>query len=48
MDRAQNRIEEDKGPFKMLTGKPRANRPSGRPWYRWNDYINTNYKCKYE
>ena len=32
-------MEESRGAFKMLTGKPIGKRPLGRPWHRWEDNI---------
>ena len=32
-------MEEGKSPFKMLTGKPTAKSPLGRPRRSWEDYI---------
>ena len=33
------RMEEGRSAFKILTGKPRGKRPSGRPRRRWEDNI---------
>ena len=33
------RMEEGRSAFKILTGKPTAKRPSGRPRRRWEDNI---------
>ena len=33
------RMEEDRSAFKILTGKPTAKRPLGRPRRRWEDNI---------
>ena len=33
------RMEEGRSAFKILTGKPTGNRPSGRPRRRWEDDI---------
>ena len=33
------RMEEDRGAFKILTGKPTGKRPLGRPRPRWEDNI---------
>ena len=37
-------MEEGRSSFKMLTGKPRGNRPLGRPKRRWEDSIRMNFK----
>ena len=33
------RMDEGRGPFKILTGKPTGRRPLGRPRRRWEDNI---------
>ena len=38
------RMEEDKGAFKILTGKPTEKRPLGRPRRRWEDNIRMDLK----
>ena len=42
MGRYVARIEECMNVFKIITGKPTGNRPSGRPWRRWEDNIRMN------
>ena len=37
-------MEEDMRAYKILTGKPTAKTPLGRPKRRWKDYIRTNPK----
>ena len=32
-------MEEERSPFKILTGKPTGKRPLGRPRRRWEDNI---------
>ena len=32
-------MEEGRGAFKILTGKPTGKRPLGRPRHRWEDNI---------
>ena len=36
------RMEEGRGSFKILTGKPTGERPLGRPRHRWEDNIRMN------
>ena len=36
-------MEEGRSAFKILTGKPRGNRPLGRPRRRWEDNIRILY-----
>ena len=38
------RMEEGRGGFKMLTGKPTGKRPLERPRCRWKDNIRMNVK----
>ena len=33
------RMEEKRGVYRVLVGKPEENRPLGRPRYRWEDNI---------
>jgi hypothetical protein len=33
------RIREKRGPYRVLVGKHKGNRPLGRPWCRWEDNI---------
>ena len=35
-------MEEGRSVFKILTGKPKGNRPLGRPRHRWEDNIRMN------
>ena len=35
------RMEEGRGLYRVLVGKPEGNRPLGRPRRRWEDNINT-------
>ena len=37
-------MEEDRGSFKILTGKPTGKRPLGWPWHRWEDSIRIDFK----
>ena len=37
-------MEEGRSDLKILTGKPKGKRPSGRPRRRWEDYITMNLK----
>jgi hypothetical protein len=30
---------DGRGVYKVLAGKPKGNRPLGRPWIRWEDNI---------
>ena len=39
-----SRLEEGMSAFKILTGKPTGNRPSGRPRRRWEYNIRMNLK----
>ena len=34
------RMEEGRGVYKVLVGKPEGKRPLGRPRHRWEDNIN--------
>ena len=38
------RMEESRGEFKILTGKPTGKIPSGRPRLRWDDNIRMDLK----
>ena len=38
------RIEEGRGAFNILTGKPTGKRPVGRPRRRWEDIIRVDLK----
>ena len=38
------RLKEGRNAFKILTGKPTGNRPSGRPSRRWKDNIRMDFK----
>jgi hypothetical protein len=38
-------MEEDRGSFKILTGKPTGKRPLGRPRCRWKDNNRMNLKA---
>ena len=38
------RMEEGRSTFKILAGKPRENRPLGRPRRRWGDNIRSDLK----
>ena len=38
------RMEEGRSPFEILTGKPTAKRPLGRPKRRWEDNIRMDCK----
>jgi hypothetical protein len=32
-------MEEKRGAYRVLVGKPEGKRPLGRPWLRWEDNI---------
>jgi hypothetical protein len=38
------RMEEGRSSFKILTGKPTAKRPLGRPRHRWEENIRMDLK----
>jgi hypothetical protein len=38
------RVEESRGAYRVLMGKPEGRRPLGRPRYRWEDNIKTDLK----
>ena len=38
------KMEEGRGAFKIVTGKPTGKRPSGRPRRRWEDNIRMDLK----
>jgi hypothetical protein len=33
------RMGERRGIYRVLVGNPGGNRPLGRPWLRWEDYV---------
>jgi hypothetical protein len=37
-------MEEDRGVYRMLVGKPEGKRPLGRPRRRWEDTIKTDFQ----
>ena len=37
-------MEEGRGAFEILTGKPSGKRPLGRPRHRWEDYVRMDLK----
>ena len=38
------RMEDGSGAFKIITGKPTAKRPLGRPTHRWEDNVRIDFK----
>ena len=38
------RMEEDRSPFRILTGKSTGKRPLGKPRSRWEDNIRMDFK----
>jgi hypothetical protein len=38
------RMEEGKGRYRVLVGKPEGKRPLGRPRHRWEDNIKTDFQ----
>jgi hypothetical protein len=35
---------EKKGGYRVIVGRPEAQRPRVRPWHRWDDNIKTDFK----